>query len=253
MEAGCATAHTRPSDPPKGVTAMAAEEILRLERAMVARRRWSLAEFRVCFVEHPLLRTIARGLVWITDDGAAFRVAPDGTLVGADGAATTLGDEVGIGIAHPVELGNALDAWVEVFAAREILQPFPQLGRCVRALSGDERDRGELTVFRGHAVAAESLTGMEGRGWERDDPDGDGARCRLSWSLRGDRTVVVELDPAAPLAEGGTGSGWTVTRVGLDGAPAGEAGAAGALCFGSLDPVAASEVLADLTRLTAAD
>jgi hypothetical protein len=57
------------------------DQIRRLERAMVAGREWTGAEFRALFVDHPLL---VRRLVWGTGDGASFRMAEDRTFAGAD-------------------------------------------------------------------------------------------------------------------------------------------------------------------------
>ncbi|MFC4561779.1 DUF4132 domain-containing protein [Nocardiopsis mangrovi] len=240
---------------PCPVPAVDPDRLRLLERAMVAGRRWALAEARRLVLDHPLLRATARGLVWVAGDGAAFRVAPDGTLAGVDGRSLDLADGERVGIAHPVELGAALDAWVGVFAAREILQPFPQLGRSVRVLSGDERGAVELTAFHGHTVSADRVAAMAERGWELDDRGGAFAGGRLSWALRGDRAVVVELGPAVPAAAHGSGSGdgRTITRVRLGDGSAEGAGTAGPRCFGSLDPGAASEVLSDLIRLVAAD
>ncbi|MEU7869331.1 DUF4132 domain-containing protein [Dactylosporangium sp. NPDC049140] len=48
----------------KDVRTVAADQIRRLERAMVWRRRWTPEEFRRFIVEHPLVWHVARRLVW---------------------------------------------------------------------------------------------------------------------------------------------------------------------------------------------
>src|SRR6185503_7071360 len=102
-------------------------------------RRWSAAEFRTLFAEHPLLWHVVRRLVWITEDGLGFRLAEDRTCADVNDDVVELPEDAVVGIAHPLDLADALDRWAEVFADYEILQPFPQLGRPVHALSEDER------------------------------------------------------------------------------------------------------------------
>ncbi|HTJ32724.1 MAG TPA: DUF4132 domain-containing protein, partial [Dactylosporangium sp.] len=53
-----------------GVRKIAADQVRRLEQAMVTGRRWSAAEFRAVLLEHPLLWLLARRLVWITGGAA---------------------------------------------------------------------------------------------------------------------------------------------------------------------------------------
>ena len=59
---------------------VAADQVRRLESAMVEGRSWSAAEFRDLFVGHPLLRHLVRRLVWLSDSEGtttSFRVADD--------------------------------------------------------------------------------------------------------------------------------------------------------------------------------
>ncbi|MET7418725.1 DUF4132 domain-containing protein [Dactylosporangium sp. NPDC005555] len=56
---------------------VAGEQVQRLERAMIMGRRWSGAEFRRTFLQHPLLWPIARRLVWLVAPAIAPAVAGD--------------------------------------------------------------------------------------------------------------------------------------------------------------------------------
>ncbi|MFV2180020.1 DUF4132 domain-containing protein, partial [Actinomadura sp. LOL_011] len=107
----------------KDLRTVAADQLARLERAMVARRRWPVAEFRELLAGHPLLRHLVRRLVWVADDGPVFRVAEDGTFADAADDAIVLPGTARVGVAHPLDLGGDLPAWSEVFADYEILQP----------------------------------------------------------------------------------------------------------------------------------
>jgi hypothetical protein len=122
-------AHKRFTTLKKDVGTVVGDQIRRLEAAMVARRRWTVPEFRRLFVEHPLLWHIARRLVWLAEDDSGttpFRVAEDRTIAGPDDDALTLRDGARIGLAHPLDLGGALGAWTRVLADYELMQPFPQ-------------------------------------------------------------------------------------------------------------------------------
>ncbi|MFF5288538.1 DUF4132 domain-containing protein [Paractinoplanes globisporus] len=192
----------------KDVRTVAADQIRRLERAMVTGRRWPSDEFRRLFVEHPLLRHIVRRLVWAVYDesGAlprAFRLADErppahggGRLFATvdDDEATLAGDAT-VGVAHPLHLGDSLPAWSKLFAAREILQPFPQLARQTFALTPDEAASSTLDRFRGQIVPTTSLLGLERRGWRREDPQDGGLQEHLSLPLGPKLELAIELEP----------------------------------------------------------
>jgi hypothetical protein len=241
----------------KDVRTVAADQLRRLETAMVTGRRWTPGEFRDHLVNHPLIWHIARRLVWVSEDGGtatAFRIAEDRTFAGVEDDGFGLPDPARVGIVHPVHLGDALGAWSEVFADYEILQPFPQLGRTVHALTEQERGSGRLKRFEDLKVPFGKVLGLVRRGWERGEPQDAGGERWISRRLAGDRYVVIELDPGISVgavdASGdhqslryvwlGTEPGDYRYRPGRDDSP---------LKFGELDPAIASEILADLTTL----
>ncbi|WP_262402502.1 DUF4132 domain-containing protein [Actinomadura sp. CNU-125] len=222
----------------KDVRGVAGDQIRRLERAMVTGRRWSAAEFERYFVEHPLLRHIARRLVWTTGD-TAFRIAEDRTFADVDDAPVRLPDEARIGIPHPLELGDANTAWAELFADYEITQPFPQLGRPVDALTGAERRTGRLERFEGGTVPVGAVLGLHRRGWERGPVEDGGVYHSIVRRFPGDAPdLVVELVPGVAVTAVDALPEQTLREVGFA-EPPGE----------TLDAVAASEALADLSGL----
>ncbi|MEU6748232.1 DUF4132 domain-containing protein [Spirillospora sp. NPDC046719] len=243
----------------KDVRTVAADLIARLETAMVRNRRWSLTEFRDLLAGHPLFRHLVRRLVWIAVEmdqykSITFRVAEDGTFAGVHDTALNLPETVVVGVAHPVHMqaGDLVAAWAEVFADYEILQPFPQLGRPVHELTDEERKSGHLARFEGATVPAGRLLGLVKRGWERGAPQDAGVECWISRPAGTGRHVVIDLDPGIPVGEPDALGDQTLRQVCLcrrqddlwmhHGNP---------LPFGELDPVTASEVIADLTALTA--
>ncbi|WP_395106762.1 DUF4132 domain-containing protein [Actinomadura sp. SCN-SB] len=238
----------------KDVRTVAADQVARLESGMVARRRWTPEEFRSLFVEHPLVWHIARRLVWLAEDGGgaarAFRLAEDRTLADVDDDAFTLPDKASIGIAHPLDLGRDVAAWSEVFADYEIVQPFPQLGRETHVLTEEERASGRLARFEGIKVPVHTVLGLVRRGWERGMPLDAGVERWISKPVPGGLHVLIDLDMGinAGFAQGSGDQTlevvWINDRPG-DFWPSRHP----RHTFGELDPVTASEVLADLTWL----
>jgi hypothetical protein len=192
---------------------------------------------------------IARRLVWVSEDEAAiaaFRIAEDRTLADAADDAFALPEGARVGVAHPVRMGEAVKAWSELFADYEILQPFPQLGRPVHALTDEEGASGRLTRFEGASVSVGALLGLTRRGWERGAPQDNGLEHWIARPLDGGY-VVVDLDPGIQPGYPDPHSEQRLDQVRLARPGSGHQGTGR---FGDLDAVTASEILADLTRLT---
>ncbi|GLW74857.1 hypothetical protein Kpho02_71540 [Kitasatospora phosalacinea] len=240
----------------KEVRPTAADQVRRLEAAMVAQRSWSVAEFTALLVAHPLLGHLVRRLVWLAqEDGGpvtAFRVAEDATFADVADGAFALPEGARVRVAHPVLLGAELAAWVELFADYGVLQPFRQLERPVHALTEQERAGHRLARFEGGPVVPTvRFLALERRGWERGSPQDNGVSRWLSRRVgpAGHLVVVPERGIAAGTRD--VHPEQSVREVWLGPRP-GEyrVAGAGAATLAALDPVTASELLADLTELT---
>ncbi|WP_051301421.1 DUF4132 domain-containing protein [Actinomadura rifamycini] len=246
----------------KDVRAVAADQIGRLEAAMVSRRRWRAAEFREHLAGHPLVGNLARRLVWLAetgaDDGAegggavAFRVTEDGTFADAADEGVALPDGAAVRVAHPVDLAGSLPVWRALFADYEILQPFEQLARPVHALTADERAGGRLARFEGRRAEVAAVLGLARRGWERGAPMEVGFERWISRPLPGGPHLVVTLDPGFPVGGLDEREDQTLVDVRLAGAPYEypKGSPDPDLRFGDVDPVTASEIITDLVHLT---
>jgi hypothetical protein len=244
-------ARKRFADLKKDVRTVAADLIRRLEAAMVAQRDWSVAEFTDLFVRHPLTWHVARRLVW-SADGTAFRVAEDRTLADVEDRTLTLPDGARITIGHPLEMAGTLDAWTEVFADYEILQPFPQLGRPVYTLTEDERAASQLARFEGITVPTGKVLGLERHGWAREDPQDAGIQGQISRPAGEGRFIVIHLNPGIPVGYAEAFPDHELASIWIADNPDGyrPRDDANPMRFGALDPVMASEVIAALTELT---
>ncbi|MEV3926211.1 DUF4132 domain-containing protein [Actinomadura coerulea] len=240
-------AYERFADLKKEARAVAADQIKRLEKAMVAGRSWTPGEFRSVLAGHPLMRHIARRLVW-SADGTTFRVAEDGTLADVHDDGYVLPQDARVTLPHPVLLGkDTVAAWASVFGDYEILQPFPQLGRPVHELEDGERDAGRLARFEGATAHFGKFMGMTSRGWELGDKETGGFRRQVNLITPDDRHVMVAFEPGIRVLAPEEFAEQKIERVMLmTGRYSGKAHP-----FGALDPVTASEMLAELTRLTA--
>ena len=233
----------------KNVRTTAAEQVRRLEAAMVRQRSWTAAEFRELFVLHPLLGHLVRRLVWQAD-GVAFRVAEDRTCADVEDRQLLLPERATVRLAHPLLLGADLDAWSELLADYELLQPFPQLERPVRRLTEEEAAAERLTRFEGATVPAGRLLGLERRGWQRGEPLDGGVEQWISRTVGPDRHLVIAPNPGLTAGLGNAQSVQTLETVWLGDQPGSyRPGHTGGLRLGELDPVIASEVLVDLAEL----
>jgi hypothetical protein len=218
----------------KDVRAVAADNIRRLEQAMVNRRRWSGADFTRLLVGHPLLWHIVRRLVWGLYDASgrltgALRVAEDRSFADVEDDTLTLPDEAVVGVAHPLELGEDLAAWAEVFADYEILQPFPQLGR-----ETYEPDETLLAEIGSAKIPTVKVIGLERRGWRRGAPQDAGLQYWIERDVPGGKTVTIGISPGIAIGYLDFADEQTLEGIALHG----------------LDPITVSEILRDLREIT---
>lgn len=239
-----AAAAKRFSDLKKDVRGVAGDQVARLQRAMRSQRRFSTTDFMSYFVTHPLVRILARNLVWGTyaADGRltqSFRVAEDNTLADPQDDRVPLDPDALLGIVHPLQLSPAdLASWSQVFADYELLQPFPQLSRPVYRLVDAERNGTELRRFNGVTVPSRAVLGLSKQGWEREAPQDAGIQGIVTQRLPSGAELRIRLQPGIvvgdPDALGDqTITGVTMSRGRLD----------------DIDAVLVSELLADLTGL----
>jgi hypothetical protein len=229
----------------KDLRSVAADQIRRLEEAMVTRRRWTGAEFRRLLVGHPLMQHLAQRLVWVTypADGAAgtaLRVAEDGSMADVDDEAFAVGDDDVIGVAHPLDLGADLPAWAALLIDYEILQPFPQLHRPVWRLTTEQAAQQRLPEFVDVNVPVDRLLKLERRGWwRRSLPMAAGIQNTMECNLPGPGALDFPLDPGISINDAYDQPTQTLRDARLTGAEN----------FAALDPVIVSELLCDLHYL----
>jgi hypothetical protein len=165
----------------KQVTEVIKIQTLRLEQAMVMGRRWTVDEFTLLLVRHPLMTHLVQRLVWGSYDGAGrltatFRVTEDQTCADEMDETFELNGLAQLGIVHPLHLTpETRSTWSERLIDYEIVQPFQQLGRSLHALEPGEAAQKEITRFKDAKVPAITLVGLlEKSGWLRGVPEDGG-------------------------------------------------------------------------------
>ncbi|MCF3122151.1 DUF4132 domain-containing protein [Streptomyces arenae] len=186
----------------KDIDKMLSAQAERLDRQFLARREWTYTAWRERFLDHPLVGTLARRLLWTVD----------GTPCGyADGDLRTLADE-------PVTAGGTVSLWhpvghppEEVVAWRDwlerhgITQPFKQAHREVYLLTDAERTTGTYSNrFAAHVLRQHQFNSLAAvRGWRNklrlcvDDEYPPAVRELPQWGLRAEYWI-----------EGIGGDGW---------------------------------------------
>lgn len=220
----------------KELKTVTTEQIRRFEGAMVDGRRWRPDLHRQTIVEHPVLGQLARRLVWATFDAAgnvsgSFRIDADGSYADVEDEPFEVPDDALVGVAHPLHLAGTLEAWRGVFADYELLQPFEQLERDIHTFTPEEAASDHLARFDNRTISTGRAYGLRNRGWELD----------YSYGTRrfGSHTVTLRLDAGIRGGYYRDPEEQHILEVRMTSGS-----------FGALDPVAASELLRQLERLS---
>jgi predicted DNA-binding WGR domain protein len=241
---------------------VARQQLLRLEVAMCAQRRWTPESFRTFLVEHPLVRHVVQRLVWgvysVADGGsfggtlrACFRVAEDGSYATATDEPFSLPAEadIRVGIPHALELDPAdAGAFGQVFADYELLQPFPQLGRDTHALTDAERAERRLVRWKGVQLPTTRVLGLLDRGWRRGPVEDAGTVDHLVKPIGRGRSIELYLRPGIWIGMIGESPDQTVDDV-VWGETDSRGDVSEPAFFAELDAIIASELIRDLEAL----
>ncbi len=186
----------------KSIRDTAKIQALRFENAMITHRSWTYNEFKIFFIEHPLMRHISTRVIWGALDEAGklcttFRISEELELLDVTDEEFAPDSQSLIIVVHPLELSEEeRTAWGQVLSDYEIVSPFPQIGRSVYALEPTEITKNCLSRFNGVTFSAPTLVfGLDKIGWIRGAPMDAGCFDEYSrYFSFADITVVVSYN-----------------------------------------------------------
>ncbi|HTU22995.1 MAG TPA: DUF4132 domain-containing protein [Gemmataceae bacterium] len=184
----------------KDINGMLPAQRERLDTLYLARKNWLLAIWKERYLDHPLIGTIARRLIWsFADKGKAIAgMWHDGQLVGVNGKPLKFNDKATVALWHPID--QAMEdvlAWRDWLERREVMQPFKQAHREVYLLTDAERrTRVYSNRFAAHILRQHQFNALcAARGWKNklrlmvDDSYPPASRPLPVWNLRAEYWV----------------------------------------------------------------
>ena len=157
----------------KDVAAMLPAQAERIDSMFLLRKRWPIAAWRERYLDHPLVGTIGRRLIWSVSgaDGGNERSAAwlDGRLVDGDDNPVEPTPETQVSLWHPIgrPMHDVL-AWRAWLQRHQVRQPFKQAHREVYVLTDAERNtRTYSNRFAAHVLRQHQFNALCGaRGWK---------------------------------------------------------------------------------------
>jgi hypothetical protein len=173
----------------------------RIEQLYLQQKSWPLDVWRARYLDHPLVGTLARRLIWRfeRDGQSSTGIWHDGRLVRHDGQ--PLGDLDAItrvALWHPLDSpADEVLAWRDWLAAHEVQQPFKQAHREIYLLTDAERaTRVYSNRFAAHIIRQHQFNALcAARGWKNqlrlmvDDEYPPAQRLLPAWGLRAEYWV----------------------------------------------------------------
>jgi hypothetical protein len=168
----------------------------RIENLYLDQKKWSVPVWRERYLDHPLIGTLARRLIWKFTNGEQTASAAwlDGRLVGSDGRSLAEPDDSTlVELWHPIEeTTDAVLAWRDWLSEHEIRQPFKQAHRELYLLTDAEREtRLYSNRFAAHLLKQHQFNALCAvRGWKNklrlmvDDEVPPATRMLGPWGLR---------------------------------------------------------------------
>ncbi|GIJ46129.1 hypothetical protein Val02_30150 [Virgisporangium aliadipatigenens] len=175
----------------KDIDKMLTAQSERLDRQILARRSWPFAPWRERYLDHPLVGTLARRLIWLVGDEPCGYL--DGALCGPDDKPIDPAPDAAVRLWHPI--GRELDeviAWRAWLERHRVTQPFKQAHREVYLLTPAEEQTGVYSNrFAGHVLRQHQFHALAAiRGWHDrlrmmvDDDFPPPTRELPQWDLR---------------------------------------------------------------------
>jgi hypothetical protein len=175
----------------KDVAGMLPAQAERIDSLFLAQKTWPAAQWRERYLDHPLVGTISRRLIWIVD-GRPVTWLRDG-LVDVEDKPVPLTGDATVALWHPIDRpGDEVLAWRALLQRHEIRQPFKQAHRELYVLTDAERrTQSYSNRFAAHILRQHQFNALcAARGWRNrlrlmvDDEFPPASRELPRWGLR---------------------------------------------------------------------
>jgi hypothetical protein len=179
----------------KDIAAMLPAQAERLDAMFLAQRTWPIDAWRQRYLDHPLVGTLARRLIWTVTDGGWKRAVSwtNDTLVTADDGVVKPSATATVELWHPIDRpADEVGAWRAWLDRHQVRQPFKQAHREVYPLTEAERRTGTYSNrFAAHVLRQHQFHALcAARGWKNklrllvDDAYPPATRTLPLWNLR---------------------------------------------------------------------
>jgi hypothetical protein len=144
----------------------------RIENLYLAQKKWTLATWQARYLDHPLVGTIARRLIWkfSRGDRAASGIWLDGRIMGRNDAPLEwLDDETTVELWHPLHVETEVVlGWRAWLMRHEVRQPFKQAHREIYVLTDAERNTHTYSNrYAAHILRQHQFNALcAARGWK---------------------------------------------------------------------------------------
>ena len=180
----------------KDIQAMLPAQRDRLDGMFLLQKSWPFEGWRERYLDHPLIGTIARRLIWRIDGKAISAV--DGALADLEGKAIEPDSKAAVTLWHPVECEiDEIMAWRRRLEELKVTQPFKQAHREIYLLTDAERNtRTYSNRFAAHVLRQHQFNALcAARGWKNrlrlmvDDSYEPPTKLLPQWGLRAEYWV----------------------------------------------------------------
>jgi hypothetical protein len=179
----------------KDIAAMLPAQCERLDSMFLLQKRWPVAAWRERYLNHPLVGTIARRLIWnfTSGDKSKSGIWHGGRLVDVEDKPLAIAEDAQVELWHPI--GRPMDdvlAWRGWLEGHEVRQPFKQAHRELYLLTEAERRTETYSNrFAAHVLRQHQFNALcAARGWKNklrlmvDDSCPPASRELPNWGFR---------------------------------------------------------------------
>ena len=173
----------------------------RIDNLFLLQKKWIYASWLARYIDHPLVGTIARRLIWkfSKDDKSTSAIWFEGRMVGRDGEPVDwLDDSTMVELWHPIHVeSNVILEWRGWLMEHEIRQPFKQAYREIYLLTDAELNtRVYSNRYAAHILRQHQFNSLcAAKGWKNslrlmvDDTFPPAAKILPQWGLRAEYWV----------------------------------------------------------------